>query len=289
PAFTRTFQVESSTTPLSLVAAEVTNGVRSEVVGQVAYIYHGVNEEAVTAIGLAGDISGVEIEVIDNRYAVVRITDHEADRRFTTALWQGASEDKEALGQVLSSLEVDTPDFRKGGPGYWQEEVLTKGQVSPDTAPYVMDQLTLPIPNPWSRNVRVVDVAFLGDNRAALVTFEGDVWMVENINDSLDRLKWRRYASGLYEPQSIEVVNGTIYVFGKEGIVHLRDLNNDGEVDYYENFSNRMIQSLETREGAADMVAAPEGGFYIAKFGALDMGPETSSPKSLLGFRAGSP
>src|SRR5690606_27639056 len=54
PAFTRTFQVESSTTPLSLVAAEVTNGVRSEVIGQVAYIYHGENEAAVTAIGLAG-------------------------------------------------------------------------------------------------------------------------------------------------------------------------------------------------------------------------------------------
>ena len=289
PAFTRTFQVGSSKTPLSLVAAEVTNGVRSEVVGQVAYIYHGENEEAVTAIGLAGDISGVEIEIIDNQYAVVRIADPGADRLFTTALWQGAGDDKEALGQVLSSLEVDMPDFRKGGPGYWQEEILTKGQVSPDTAPYVMDQLTLPIPNPWSRNVRVVDVAFLGNNRAALVTFEGDVWIVENINDALDRLKWRRYASGLYEPQSIEVVNGAIYVFGKEGIVHLRDLNDDGEVDYYENFSNRMIQSIETREWAADMVAAPEGGFYVAKFGALDMGPETSSPKSLLGFRAGSP
>src|SRR5690606_27477693 len=50
-----------------------------------------------------------------------------------------------------------------------------------------------------------------------------------------------------------------------------------------------LCRSIETREWAADMVAAPEGGFYVTKFGALDMGPETSSPKSLLGFRAGSP
>src|SRR5690606_1861822 len=62
-----------------------------------------------------------------------------------------------------------------------------------------------------------------------------------------------------------------------------------GEADYYENFSNLMAQSIETREWASDMVADPQGGFYVAKFGALNMGPETSSPKSFTGFRAGSP
>src|SRR5699024_5208102 len=49
-----------------------------------------------------------------------------------------------------------------------------------------------------------------------------------------------------------------------------------------------MEQSIETREWASGMVAGPDGSFYVAKFGALDMGPETSSPKSIMGFRAGS-
>src|SRR5699024_10035851 len=83
----------------------------------------------------------------------------------------------------------------------------------------------------------------------------------------LKQLEWSRFASGLYEPMSIEIVDETIYVFGKEGIVRLHDLNKDGVADFYENFCNKIEQSLNSREWASDMVLAPEGGFYIAKGG----------------------
>src|SRR5690606_31990169 len=43
-AFTRTLQVERSSDALSMVAAEVTDGFRSEVLGNTAYIYHGDDE-----------------------------------------------------------------------------------------------------------------------------------------------------------------------------------------------------------------------------------------------------
>src|SRR5690606_20641063 len=133
--------------------------------------------------------------------------------------------------------------------------VYTRGALSPDTAAYVTDILTLPLPNPWKRNVRPADIAFFADKRtAAIVTFSGDVWLVEGIDKDLKRLKWRRFASGLYEPMSIEIVDGAIYVFGKEGIVRLHDLNKDGVADYYENFCNTMEQSLHSREWAGDMV-----------------------------------
>lgn len=286
--FTRTLQVNKSNRTLSLVAAEVTDGQRSEVGGNLAYIYQGEAGDTLTAIGLTGDTSGVDIEIKDNRYATVRIRPGSGNKIFQVLMWKGANGQKGVFEQMLSQSEVAMPDFRQGGPAHWTDEVHTRGRVSPDTAAFVTDLLTLPIPNPWNRNVRVVDVAFMDGNRAALVTFEGDVWMVEGINGKLDRLKWKRFASGLYEPQSIEVVNGGIYVFGKEGIVRFHDLNNDGVADYYENFSNLMAQSIETREWASDMVAAPDGSFFVSKFGSLDMGPETSSPKSLMGFRAGS-
>src|SRR5690606_23687306 len=112
-------------------------------------------------------------------------------------------------------------------------------------------------------NVRVADAALFDGKRAAIVTFSGDVWIVEGIDKNLERLKWRRFASGLYEPMSIEVVDDTVYVFGKEGIVRLHDLNRDGVADFYENFCNEMEQSLHSREWASDMVLAPGGGFYI--------------------------
>ncbi len=86
---------------------------------------------------------------------------------------------------------------------------------------------------------------------------------------------------------SIEVVNDEIYVFGREGIVKLHDLNNDGVADYYENFSNVMSQSPEGREWAGGMVPAPNGGFYVAKGGSLSNGPGVT-PQVAKGFRAGS-
>ncbi|CAN5338166.1 hypothetical protein BH23BAC1_BH23BAC1_07090 [soil metagenome] len=287
--FTRTFQIAAPKEALTMVAAEITNGTRSEINGKVAYIYHQGDDSKVTAIGLAGDMDQAEIEVIDNRYAVVKLSPGSQEMNFTTIMWQGAADKKGVFEQMLSEKKSEMPDFRTGGTAHWKETVLTRGQLSPDTAAYVTDQLTLPIPNPWNRNVRVVDLVFLENNNAALVTFEGDVWMVEGIDHDLGKLKWRRYASGLYEPQSIEVVDSKIYVYGKEGIVRLHDLNGDGVADFYENFSNIMVQSIETREWASDMVLAPDGSFYVAKFGSLDMGPETSSPKNLMGFRAASP
>src|SRR5690606_40994794 len=132
---------------------------------------------------------------------------------------------------------------------------------------------TLPLPNPWKRNVRVADIAFWPDGRAASVTFSGDVWLVDGITMDLKRVKWRRFASGLHEPQSIEIRKNDVYVFGREGIVRLVDLNGDGMADFYENFSNIAEQSAESREWAADLVLGPDDCFYIAKGGALNNGP----------------
>ena len=135
--------------------------------------------------------------------------------------------------------------------------------------------------------MRAADVDFFSDGRAAVVTFEGDVWVVSGIDRGLQKLQWRRFASGLYEPLNVAVVRDTIYVHDRQGIVRLQDLNGDGEADSYENFSNLSAQSGESREFPLGMAAKPGGGFYLAIGGALDLGPKTS-PAIMPGFRAGS-
>jgi mono/diheme cytochrome c family protein len=82
-------------------------------------------------------------------------------------------------------------------------------------------------------------------------------------------------------------VRDTVYVYDRQGIVRLRDVNGDGEADVYENFSNLTHQSGESREFPLGMAAKPDGGFYVAIGGALDLGPKTS-PAIMQGFRAGS-
>jgi mono/diheme cytochrome c family protein len=90
----------------------------------------------------------------------------------------------------------------------------------------------------------------------------------------------------LYEPLNLKVLRDTIYVLDREGIVRLVDVNGDGEADAYENFSNVLVQSGESREYPLGLAAKPGGGFYVSIGGALDNGPKTS-PQIAPGFRAG--
>ena len=267
-AYSRAFSLDAVKQALYLNVAEITDGSGVEIKDGVLCVYQGTDRDTVTMIGVVSN-QGADIQpsVVDSTHVTIHFPEATGAVEAKVLMWKGPAGKKDSFLELLGETKIDLPDFTKGGPAYWTETVYTQGAVSPDTAAYVTDILTLPLPNPWKRNVRVADVAFFDGERAAVVTFSGDIWMVDGIDKDLKQLKWRRYASGLYEPMSIEIVDGTVYVFGKEGIVRLHDLNNDGVADFYENFANQMEQSLGSREWAADMVSAPDGGFYLAKGG----------------------
>jgi hypothetical protein len=150
----------------------------------------------------------------------------------------------------------------------WTSAVTVEKIIPPaKDGPWVFDDIPLPLPNPWKRNVRPADLDFLPDGRAAVVSFDGDVWMVDK--PGKDRASWSRFASGLHEPQSLCIVDGVVHVFDRNGIVKLLDTDGDGEADWYENFSSVVAQSAETRNYPLDMVAARDGGFFLALGGQI--------------------
>lgn len=285
--FTRTFQVEPANAELSLKAGEVPGAIGSEISDGNLALYH-PDQESVTVMQLEGPADIISFEIIDDRFVAVNVSERLEPLTFTLSIWHGLVDNMDEIMPITGSDSQVTPSIEQGGPNLWPEVVRTRGRVSPDTSAYVFDQLTLPVPNPWNRNIRVVDVAFFDDGKAALVTFGGDVWIVDGINDQLNELRWQRFASGFFETQSIEIVDEQIYVYGKGGIVRLHDLNGNGFADYYENFSNLIQQSIETREWASDLVAKPGGGFYVSKGAALDMGPRAFTEPLIRGVRAGS-
>jgi cytochrome c2 len=278
----RAFRLGRVARPLTLVAAEVRDGQRAVVEGNTALVYSA--GDTVTAVGVVG--GGGRLEVAGNRYVTLRVPASSKSSTFRVVTWRGPASRRGVFARLLEQ-PFEMVRFERGGPRHWPEVVRTSGVVSPDTSAYVVDRITLPIPNPWRRNVRPADVDFFRDGRAAVVTFEGDVWIVKGIDRDLDRLEWKRFASGLYETLAIEVVDEQVYVYGREGIVRLHDLNRDGEADYYENFTNLIVQSIESREFPLSMDERPGGGFYVSKGGALDLGPKTA-PRIMPGFRAGS-
>ena len=281
---TRAFRTLGATaTPLTLVAAEVPGGTASRVTDYAATIMQG---ETVTAVGFVGAPTDVRLWTVDNRYITLMLPEDLPPSEFHLVIWRGPEEELRHFEQMLKQ-PVEAVGLERDRSNRWPEEVRTSGTVAPETDAFVVDRLTLPIPNPWRRNVRPSAVDFFDDGRAAVVTFEGDVWIVSGIDAGLRRLRWRRFASGFYEPLSIQVVEGDVYVQSRSGITRLHDRDGDGEADHYENFSDLPIQSGETREYALDMVKKPGGGFYVSQGGALDNGPKTA-PAIMRGFRAGS-
>ena len=149
----------------------------------------------------------------------------------------------------------------------WAEAVETKGALSSSGGAYVVDNIELPSRNPWRRNVRLADIAFFPDGRAAGVTFDGDIWLISGLGGSLERIQWKRWASGFNEPLSLAIRDGDIFVFDKAGVWRLRDEDDNGEADRYDMFCNAFTQTAETREYAQGMRLAPDGSFVIAKGG----------------------
>jgi hypothetical protein len=138
--------------------------------------------------------------------------------------------------------------------------------VGGDREPFAIDVLTHPANNPWNCQMRLTGFDFTPDGRrAAVCTWDGDVWMVEGIDAPAQGLTWQRIASGLFQPLGLQIVNGQIHVGCRDQIVILRDLNGDGETDFYECFNNDHQVTEHFHEFAMGLQTDAEGNFYYAK------------------------
>ncbi|HRH95621.1 MAG TPA: cytochrome c [Prosthecobacter sp.] len=165
----------------------------------------------------------------------------------------------------------------------WNNIESTHATLGTSKSGYAIDEIPLPLENPWKRNVRLADVAFLNDQGdAAGVTFDGDVWLISGLKGDLEKVTWKRFASGLHEPMSIVVRESArgespqtpdrertreLLVFDRNGIWKLVDTNSDKECDRYEMFCNLFAQTAETREFPNSMKLGPKGELYISKGG----------------------
>ncbi|EDM25530.1 putative large multi-functional protein [Lentisphaera araneosa HTCC2155] len=171
------------------------------------------------------------------------------------------------LDKVLSS---DSPSFQVSKKLRWPQKIQTKAKISASNQAYVVDEIELPKNNPWQRSLRLASLDFFSDGRAAAVTFDGDVWLIDGLKGDMKTITWKRFASGLYSPLSLKIHKNKIYILGRDQITRLHDTDNNGEADYYENFCNLFDHSLNTRNFAMDMVFDENGDIYIARGGILD-------------------
>lgn len=173
-----------------------------------------------------------------------------------------------AVSSVYADGHLEDPStLTQGGPPRYAAPVVTRGTLGKTGAAYEVDTLTAPDENPWNAWMRLSGLDFFSDGRAAVCTWSGDVWVVSGLDASLEKLSWKRWATGLFQPCGLRIVDDTVYVVARDQITVFRDLNGDGEPDYYENFNNDCHEKGNYHEFAMDLNTDPEGNFYYCKGG----------------------
>ena len=175
-----------------------------------------------------------------------------------------------SVGLSRGNPKLDpTPDFeallQQTSSQRSQPAIETKGLLGAESGPYVVDTLTLPYENPWNALLYVGGHDFFSNGDAALCTSHGDVWTVRGIDAKLNKLIWKRVATGLANPLGLRIVEDQIYVVSLHEITRLHDVDGDGIAEYYESFNADLQVSSSHHRFVTDLQTDAEGNFYYLK------------------------
>jgi putative heme-binding domain-containing protein len=169
-------------------------------------------------------------------------------------------------GLKLPPRDVDLEALLNGGPPRWPEKLQTQVIAGKDDGPFAVDVLVDPKLNPWLCRMRPTGFDFFSEgDRAAVCCWDGDVWLVTGLRNPTGQLTWQRIASGLFQPLGLKIVDGRIFVTCRDQLAVLHDLNDDGEIDFYENFNNDHQVTEHFHEFAMGLQTDAQGNFYYAK------------------------
>jgi len=158
-----------------------------------------------------------------------------------------------------AGLEAKT----RGGPAQWPGWIGTKGNLGRQT-PFATDRITIPFENPYGTLFFVTAHDFFSNGTAAVATMTGEVWLVKGIDDKLDHLRWKRFATGLHQPLGMRIIKDKLYVLGRDQITCLHDLNGDDEADFHECVTGAMQTSPGGHDFIVGLEADKQGRWYFA-------------------------
>ena len=284
PVFVRTLQIAPHDRDLSLLASGHLKGANVSVesfgdtreqagskpsrVERHWHVARSDDGDSASAVGVVGTAS-IQHAVTENDSKGGRVHVHLSSPKearptvVSILLWKGRKDQVQAFQKAVSEVApaANLESVAKAGPTRWPL-LTTRGQRGADTDFFAVDTLTLPYDNPEKALLFGSGIDFTPDGAGYLCTIHGDVWRVTGIDDSLQNLKWSRYATGLFQPLGLKVRDGKVFVLGRDRITRLHDVNQDGEADFYENFHD----GIQTSTGGHDYVTCLEkdtaGRFY---------------------------
>jgi len=271
--FFREFTVEPCESPLEVLICETESSDSTQF--NPATMTAAIEEkESETAAKLFGAPAGVEFSFPKGTAISVKIPASQNALNFKVGIWSGPKNELEKLAQAAATAAVDLKTLCKGGPILWPLALTGEGKLGTPSDAFAVD--TIPILE--SKQMRPTGFDFFSDGRAAVCTLNGDVWIVSGLDADLKKVFWRRFASGLFQPLGLKIVNDQIYVVGRDQITRLKDLGATGEADFYENFNNDTQVTQNFHEFAMDLQTDAAGNFYFCKAGPVLPGGKGFGP-----------
>ena len=165
-------------------------------------------------------------------------------------------------GKEVTIITSET-ELPKPAAAQWPQWIETKGELGTQT-PFATDRITIPFENPNGTLFFITAHDFFSDGTAAVATMTGEVWLVKGIDENLEKLRWKRFATGLHQPLGMKIVKDKLYVLGRDQITCLHDLNGDDEADFYECVTNAMQTSPGGHDFIVGLETDKEGRWYFA-------------------------
>lgn len=225
----------------------------------------------IAAAAVTGDTDGTAWEIDESGRMVLSIPPSR-EPRVIGVLRSSTTETHlvDVCDSLRSAAKVELADPRAmthGGALRWPQLPEVRGKLGEPVNGYALDTIPVPFDNPWNAWLRTSALDFFEDGRAVVTTHGGDVYVVSGIDGRLERVVWKRFAAGLFEPFGVRVVDGVIYVTCRDGIKRLHDMNADGEADFIEAFWIDDDVSSSFHAYNFDLQTDSKGNFYFAKAG----------------------
>jgi glucose/arabinose dehydrogenase len=270
PVFVRSFNLGPAAEPLALHVLEAPSGSTVTLERRMLSADSGtIDIRAGTEARVIGFTGVPEAATwrLAHQHLILELPELEQSRRFE--LYLGPTSTGE-YGSLLADhvrqvgAAPDLTSFTQPGAARWQVLETTSAPGAED-GPFAVDTLTIPADNPWRSHLRLSDVDFVSDDRAVVTSLSGDVWLVDGIGSRTGTLRWKRFATGLNQPLGVRVVDGAIYVTGRDQITRLHDRNGDDEADFYENVNNDVMAATNFHAFTMNLETEGDGRFLFAK------------------------
>ncbi len=270
-AIARTLEVGPASQPTRMLICEAGGDLTERMNRGGVILLARKDGNKATAVALVGGNPHADLNASDNGRIEVIIKPHREAMHFKVLAWHGPVQNVvrfAELARTAAPAESLKP-WTQPGSARWTPPLVTKGELGEPgkDAPFTVDTLTVPYDNPHKALMFLGGVDFLPNGEIAVCSAHGDVWLVQGVDDRLEKLTWKRFATGLYQPLGLKVVDGKIHVLERGQLTRLHDFNNDGEADFYECLANDWDTGPGEHSYDTCLETDPEGNFYFFKTG----------------------